>query len=127
MYNRSWWLVGLFTFVGCGTGEIPRYDISGEVNFKGKPVKRGAITFEGSDKSVIQGFAKINEGKFDTAQDGVGHIGGPQTIRITGEAGQPPDPNSFQADSYVAKPLFPTFETSAELPKESSTKNFEVK
>lgn len=118
------WLVAV---VGCGSGEIPRYHISGTVTYKGKPLSKGTITFVPTEQSVQPGFANIIAGKYDTAQDGVGHIAGPQTVTITGDAGGDVKPDSFQADSYVGKPMFPTFETKAHLPKQRSTKDFAVK
>ena len=111
---------------GCGTGEIKRYNISGNVTYNGKPVPAGTIAFEPVGRDISPGFATIKDGKYDTAENGVGQIGGEQVVRITGDARSPVDPNSFQADSYVAKELFPKFQMNAKLPKRRSTQDFEV-
>ncbi len=127
---RAWHLalLGLagLCAVGCGSGEIKRYNISGTVNYNGKPVPAGTISFEPVGREISPGFATIRDGKYDTAENGVGQVGGEHVVKITGDARPPVDPNSFQADSYVAKELFPKFQKNAVLPKRRSTQDFEV-
>lgn len=111
---------------GCGSGEIKRYNVAGSVTYGGAPVPAGTISFEPVGKDIAPGFATIKNGKYDTTENGVGQIGGAHVVKITGDSRLPVDPNSFQADSYVAKELFPKFQTDAELPKRSSTQDFDV-
>lgn len=111
---------------GCGSGEVRRYPITGSVTFDGKPVPAGTISFEPVGRELTPGFANIVDGKYDTAVNGVGHLGGEQVVRITGDARPPVDPNSFQADSYVAKPLFQPYQTNADLPARATQLDFDV-
>lgn len=111
---------------GCGPATIKRYHISGVVTFEGKPVPKGTITFEPVGRDVMGGFANIIDGSYDTAQEGVGQVSGEHTVIITGDATMSVKPDSFQADSYVAKPLFPKFQTTAKLPRSASKLDFEV-
>lgn len=102
--------------VGCGgRGDATkRFDLSGSVTFDGKAVPAGTILFEPDSSKGNKGpagFAKIADGRFDTAAGGKGTIGGPHVVRITG------------SDEAT---LFSDYVTQADLPKEKSTKDFEV-
>lgn len=112
--------------VGCGQTGPTRYDMSGTVTYDGQPVPTGTISFDPVGRDIGGGFAQIVDGNYDTSQDGRGHIGGEHVVHITGDAGEPPAPDSPEADSYVAKELFPPYETSVELPEEITTMDFEV-
>ena len=112
----------LFCLTGCGKSGPTRYDISGTVTFDGKPVPEGNISFEPTEGDVGGGYAFIRDGKFDTTVDGRGHMGGTHRIQITGFTGVT-SPDNPDAGS---PPLFEPYETSADLPNESGTMDFEV-
>jgi hypothetical protein len=107
--------------IGCGGEEFDRFDVSGSVSFDGKPLPAGNIVFEpdrAASNEGAPGFALIVDGKFDTAAEGgKGTIGGPQIVRIDGHD---PTPGS---DGTVLQVIY---ETKADLPKESTTKDFEI-
>jgi len=111
---------------GCGkqSGGPQRYDVSGTVTYAGKPVPAGSVTFQ-PDKtkgnSGAAGFATIKDGKYDTKAGGQGVVGGPQVVKIAGFDGvaQPQLPNGAA--------LFREYSVSVDLPKEKTTKDFEIK
>jgi hypothetical protein len=109
--------LGLSLFVfGCGGPEdVDRLDISGSVNYDGKPLPTGTITFE--PDAGAPGFAQIKDGKYDTLTGGKGTIGGPQTVRIEGT-----DPTPAADGTVVAV----KYETKVDLPKEPTTKDFDI-
>lgn len=126
-----WGLVALLLLgpwiVGCGSGDARRYHISGTVTFQGQPVPAGTISFDAEEGTTTGGgFAPIVEGRFDTAADGRGHLGGSQVVRIRGESAPPSNLEGIEADSFVAKELFPPYETTVDLPRRRTTKDFEV-
>jgi hypothetical protein len=134
MSGRILAAMGLFVFAltGCGSDEPPLYHLSGTVTFDGKPIPQGQIYFEpdgSKGNSGAAGFAVIEDGKFDTsAEGGKGHVSGPMTVRIEGQdpaATVVQDPNVTSGEEIV-KPLFPPYETTADLPKEDSTQEFAV-
>ncbi len=127
----GWCLVIMLGFgpwiVGCGSGEARRYDISGTVTYQGQPVPAGTISFDAEGVTTTGGgFAPIVDGRFDTAANGRGHLGGSQVVRIRGEMAPPSDLDSVEADSFVAEELFPPYETTVDLPRRRTSKDFEV-
>jgi hypothetical protein len=125
-------LGALAIFLCCftlGCGEQKTYRVSGKVTFKGQPIPEGRIHFipDGTKgNSGPAGFADIKGGTYDSASGGVGTVGGPTTVRI--EAWDPakkidkPDKSPLS----TIPPLFPPYQTSADLPKAESTKDFDV-
>lgn len=117
-------ILTMSAIVGCGDGGPTRYDISGNVRFKGEPVKSGRIVFEPIDPQKGNGgFASIADGKYDTRNAGAGHLGGPHKISIAGfsdEFVRKNDPDSGQ------KPLFPKYVIDSQDIGTSSTADFEV-
>lgn len=114
-------------FAGCGGGET-EYHLSGNVTYKNRPVPAGNITFEpdaSKGNSGAPGMCKIKDGKYDTRADG-GHgtIGGPHVIRIVGIDGKPSGNSS--GEILQGTPLFPEYSVSQDLPKEDSTKDFDI-
>jgi hypothetical protein len=114
--------------VGCG-GEST-YRVSGKVTFKGQAIPEGRILFVPDSKKGNNGptgSAAIKNGQYDTgAEGGRGVIGGPMTVQI--EAWDPSkkvDRPDKSALSSIPQ-LFPPYQTSAELPKSDSTKDFDV-
>lgn len=122
--------VTLSLLAGCG-GEHG-YDVSGDVTFDGKPVPAGSILFtpDGSKGNTgPTGYATITDGHYDTAAaGGKPTIGGPMIVAIEGQdpsAPAPQDAGNASGEKTI-KTLFPHYETAVELPKESTTKDFEV-
>jgi hypothetical protein len=107
---------------GCG-GE-KTYNLSGTVSFQGKPVPRGYIVFEpdtSAGNSGAAAFAKIKDGHYDTRiEDGRGTVGGSHLIRIRGFDGIP------AGELRDGSLLFPDYNTTADLPKDDGTHDFEV-
>jgi hypothetical protein len=133
------WLGRGFLFVilsagllGCGSDAPEVHHVSGEVKFNGKPIPAGQIRFvpdSGKGNSGPTGYAQIKDGKFDTMADGgKGHASGPMIVQIDGN--DPAETTSPTTDESGAEPdlkvLFPTYQLEAELPKETTTKNFDV-
>lgn len=79
--------------IGCSPPKEVVYRVHGQVTFKGKPVPKGNVFFDpdaSKGTSGKQGFAGINEGKFDTAlPDGDGIKKGAYTIRVQAFDGKP--------------------------------------
>lgn len=119
---------------GCGSADSgpERFDISGTVSFKGKPVHRGTIVFspdQSKGNSGPQGAAEISEGKYDTSVKGKGLVGGDHIITIIGfdkvdENAKP----EVSSDGMVKPqpPLFPTYTIKKDLPQSSTTLDIEV-
>jgi hypothetical protein len=109
---------------GCGGASGPeRYELSGTVQFQGKPVPAGQIVFEpDSSKGNVgpQGMAEIREGKYDTRDGGRGMVGGPHVVRIRGY-----DRLSLD-EMHPPQPLFPEYETTVDLSKEDGVYDFDV-
>jgi hypothetical protein len=113
--------------IGCGDST---YRISGKANFKGQPIPEGQILFipdSSKGNKGPSGSAEIKNGQYDTgASGGKGVIGGPMIVRI--EAGDPAKKIDKSEKSGLASipPLFPPYQTTADLPKSDSTKDFDV-
>lgn len=88
-------------------------------------IRAGTITFTpdaAQGNSGPQGFAEIQQGRFDTsAGEGRGIIGGPHLISIRGYDGQ----NISGTDIHGA-PLFPEYQTTQNLPRDGGTVDFDV-
>lgn len=108
---------------GCGgPAGPPRYTLSGTVTHGGKAVPAGRIVFEPDGSKGNSGpaaYAEIEGGRFQTPS-GKGTIGGPHRVRIAGFDG------SGGGESPEGRPLFAEFLTTAELPKENGTRDFDV-
>lgn len=75
---------------GCGGGN-GLVDVSGTVSFKGKAVPKGMVWFDpdpGHPGKPPQGFAFIEEGKFESKVKGRGVSKGPYLVRIEGYDGK---------------------------------------
>jgi hypothetical protein len=133
--TNAWQRVAVATLAVCllaGCGGEDGYDVSGKVTFQGNPVPAGQIYFTPDDSkgnSGATGYADIKDGEYDTAAEGgKPTAGGPMIVRIEGQ--DPSVPGEQQPGSapgeVTIKTLFPTYETTAELPKEDATQNFDV-
>lgn len=119
-------LVAAFAVPGCGpkTPVFPR--VHGTVTHGGKPVPRGVIVF---DPDVTkgnrgpQGYALIQDGRFDTALAGCrGTAGGAMVVRIDGST-----PGAAGEDATTAGgALFPSYEVRVDLPATENEQNFDV-
>jgi len=112
--------VALLLIVGCGGADDgpAQYHISGAVTHKGAPVAQGVIYFNPKDGVNPSGYAAIVDGKYDTVIKGKGHSGGAHDVRIAVEA-----PDGIEVGWT---PPFKPYETSAALPTETSTEDFDV-
>jgi hypothetical protein len=107
-------LAGFVT--GCGKSGPVRYRVSGSVTFKGKPVPVGSIQFTpdaSKGNAGLSAFAGIKDGKYDSAADGLGTVGGPQVVSVDAFDGHVVDPGVLPN----GKPLVRGFRKSYDLPK----------
>lgn len=125
--RRCGWLLAagsLLVLVGCGGSDGPqRYHLSGTVTYGGKPVPAGTVSFlpdQSQGNRGPGGSAPIKDGKFDTAGEGIGHVGGPHVVSVTGMDGV------AIPDMPMGRSLFPDYEAKMDLPKQDSTQNIEV-
>ena len=103
----------------CGPGGPPRYDLSGKIEYSGKPVPAGQIFFEPDNSAENKGpraVAQIQNGSYSTPPN-LGTIGGPHRVTIYGSAG-----NAGPFDDA----LFPVYQTKLDIPKEPLTHDFVV-
>lgn len=113
---------------GCGSTPEgpPRFQVSGSVTYDGKPVPKGFITFEPDSAAGNKGpggGAPIVNGKYKTYAD-KGVVGGPHLVKIVGYDGVSASVEGEQlADG---KPLFSTYETKFDFPKQNGTRDFTV-
>jgi hypothetical protein len=105
---------------GC-SGEEKLYDISGTITYQGQPVAKGLIFFDPVDGGP-QGFATIENGKYDTSatQQGRGIRGGKYNVRINGFDGQ------VGPDAPFGAALFPEHHFQVELPAQNQTFDYDV-
>lgn len=119
-------LLMMIAFIGCNAGSDDRqFNLSGTVTHKGVPVPFGTIIFDpdrGAGNSGPQGVAEITNGKYDTSS-GAGIVGGAYIVQITG-FGEKPNVND---ESVIIKPLFPENKRKVDLPKQTTTMDFDVK
>jgi len=113
---------GLAIVVGCGEEGPTRYQLSGKVTYGGQPIPAGSVTFIPDSSQGNSGPAAsvdIVDGAYDTTT-GKGHVGGPHLVKITALDGKTSD------EFPKGMPMFPDYETKADLPKEDGTKDFDV-
>ena len=108
---------------GCGgSGGPARYDLSGKVSYGGKPVPAGRIVFEPDGAKGNSGpasYAEIHDGRY-AAPRGKGTVGGPHRVRIAGFDGH------GAGESPEGAPLFSEYRTTAKLPTQDGTRDFDV-
>jgi hypothetical protein len=112
---------------GCGKSSIDRFDLTGQVTFRGRPVPKGYMIFA-PDRDKGNGGpgskAGILDGRYATMK-GQGVIGGPHVVSIVGTDGIPFDQGEGVMNP-MGRPLFPEYKAHVDLPKESGTFDFEV-
>jgi hypothetical protein len=110
--------------VGCASNDDGRYSISGTVMIDSQLVPVGEISFEPDGKSGNIGpasFTPIKDGKYSVKRDN-GVIGGKYTVTITGFDGVAVGEAS-DGKELLKKP----HSESIDLPKEDSTRDFDIK
>ncbi len=113
----------LLVAAGCGSSGPPRYPISGKVTHGGQPVPGGSVmlipdTTQGNTGPATS--VAIKNGQYDSSLEGIGHVGGPHVVKITGLDG------NTSPEFPMGLPQFPEYELKADLPKETSVKDFDV-
>ena len=113
-------VIAMPLLAGCG-GSGPRaVNVSGTVTFNGQPVPQGKIYFDpdtAAGNDGVQGFARIQEGAYDTRDTGKGIGGGAYRVRIIG---------ATAGENGPAKPLFGEYTVAVDFPQETTTHDFEV-
>jgi hypothetical protein len=118
-------LLLLVLVAGCDNGP-KRYHVSGQVLYDGKPVPSGEILFDpdarkGNDGP--QGFARIQDGRYDTRNGGIAAGPGPQIVRIFGFDGK----SRPELELPHGRPLFlPEHKTTADIPNGDATIDFPI-
>jgi hypothetical protein len=114
--------------LGCGGDGTNR--ISGKVTFMGQPVPAGKIYFmpDGSKGNTgPTGYADIKNGIYDTSSaGGRGAPAGAVIIAIEGIDPSGPPAKADPSGEVTTRVLFPRYETTADLPASSSTKDIDV-
>jgi hypothetical protein len=130
--SRPLGLAAVAACLFCGCGGEDGYHVSGKVTFDGKPVPAGMIYFtpDGAQNNEgPTGYAAIVDGEYDTSADGGKPVaGGPMIVRIDGNdptVKAQPAPGDTSGEVLV-QTLFPTYETTADLPKDDTTQDFDV-
>jgi hypothetical protein len=113
---------------GCGGPKgPPRYELSGNVTFRGEPVPRGLILLVPDITKGNEGpaaHALIVQGKYKTPV-GQGVMGGPYVATIEGyEAGRMQ--GAGRKRKPLAKQLFSGVKMSIDLPHQDSTHDFVI-
>lgn len=109
----------------CRENDPRKNAIWGTVTYRGQAVPAGSITFIPDASQGNSGPAvtvPLENGRFDSRKKGLGHIGGPHKVRITGLTGKDSGDEFFPEGTL----LFPDYETSADLPNGPSEQNFVV-
>jgi hypothetical protein len=119
--------------VGClalGCGGDKTYRVSGKVTFKGQPIPAGRITFTPDNTKGNKGpagYAEIKGGQYDTsATGGRGTVGGAMNVMIEGYDPSAAPDKAAKSGEGTMKPLFPRYDTKADLPAGDTTKDFDV-
>lgn len=112
---------------GCGGSTDPaRYPIAGNVTYNGQPVPAGFIHFvpdTAKGNSGPAAGAPIENGRYATPA-GQGTAGGPHIITVVGQDGVPFEGPEGRVEA--GQGLFPAHVFHMDLPKASSTQDFDV-
>ena len=119
-------ILGLALLQGCGSGQ-KKMALTGKATFNGNPIPAGTITFDPDEKKENkgpQGRATIKDGVYKTDAD-FGPVSGPNIVRIEGYDGKPYN-DAGGISITTGKRLFPAFQTDYDIPKDATTKDFNV-
>lgn len=111
------------SLAGCSAGKSKSYGVSGAATFNGNPIPVGRIYFDPDptkNGAGPQGVAEIKDGRYDTAKNGKGIVGGAYNIRVEGFDGQESE------RSPLGKPLFVMHTQSVELPAKNEQLDIDV-
>lgn len=118
-------VIAVCPVIGCDRGP-ETYTLSGKATYQGKPIPAGTIYLEpdpAQGGTGPQALAIIENGQYRTvAGKGVGW--GPYLIKVVGYDGKPATQSGEELPD--GKPLFIPYETTVNLPRESSTQDIEV-
>jgi hypothetical protein len=121
-------MLSLLATGGCGSRQSgPKiYKVSGSVEYDGKPVPKGLITFRpntSKGNSGPGGGAEIKNGRFET-EAGKGVVGGAYIVEIRGTDGVPYSESGEEIPE--GKSLFARYEVEVEFPREDTVQDFHV-
>jgi len=128
----AWLLIGCLMaalMVGCGRNS-ERANVDGTVTFDGKPVPGGSVVFSpdvSKGHRGPEGFAPIENGRYDTKKSGKGATPGPLNVTIYGYESTPGTNETQAAEGSPGKPLFPPYTTHIEVSEAAHTFNFDVR
>lgn len=113
-------LVSLAACAGCGGEDVTLTDLTGSVTYDGKPVAYGQIRFtpdNSKNHTGPQGYAVIENGKYDTAVTGKGVVPGPHIVSITAFDQKPPTVQDDVApDAKTAtRPIFTDYKVAKDI------------
>ena len=123
----------LLALAGCNSSSPApgSYDLEGNIEYQGKPVPAGSITFAPDEQAGNKGpagVAEIKDGSYKTAP-GRGVVGGAYILRITAHDGQPvpvPDADPRAGPATAPTPLFPP-ESEMKVTLPAGQKTFDLK
>lgn len=118
--NVCLWLAAFA--IGCGSQE-KLYQVSGTVGFNGEPIPAGLIYFDPDatqGTAGTQGFAKINNGQYTTAEEGQGVRGGKYVVRILGYDGHAAN------EAPLGQALFEEYKETKDIPPSDTQLDFDV-
>lgn len=113
---------------GCGKNS-ERANVDGTVTFDGKPVPAGSIVFSpdvSKGHRGPEGFAPIENGRYDTRRGGKGTTPGPLKVTIYGCEPTPAAKETQAVEGSPGTPLFPSYTTHIEMSESDHTFNFDV-
>ncbi|MFM8270941.1 MAG: hypothetical protein ACKODX_01190 [Gemmata sp.] len=114
-------LVAAGLLTSCEKSEV-LYDVSGTITYDGKAIPKGLIFFDPERGTPgTQGFASIEDGKYNTAVQGKGIGGGKYSVRVLAFDGKEAPEAPF------GKGLFPEHQFTRELPAQKQTFDYDVK
>lgn len=123
--RTAWLLIATLTIgpiaAGCGSRRPPRYRVSGQVFFAGRPVAAGSVSFAPDRGNTGPGaFALIMAGRYETS---LGVAGGPTIVTVTGYDGPRGGEDNPEAGGRL---LFDGWQMSVDLPRSDTTLDIEV-
>jgi hypothetical protein len=126
-------LVGLFVLAllttGCGGDGVKRLELAGKATFGGEPIVFGTIEFvpdKDRGHSGPAGYARIEDGLYDTRNDGQGVIQGAYKVIVTAYSAklETTDTETMENPPDPPAPMFRNY--TLELDLQSSEQNIEV-